>query len=156
MREQIKLDKFDLRILRELQLRADLSVAELGERIGLSHTPCWRRIRRLEEAGVIRARVTLLDPRLLNLDVNVFAQVTLTRHDEETLERFEEAVQDVAEVVECHTLSGDRDFLLRIVVGDVSDYERLLKTRLVHLPGVASVSSTFALKQVKYTTVLPV
>lgn len=156
MREQIKLDKFDLRILRELQGRADISVAELGERIGLSHTPCWRRIRRLEDAGVIRARVTLLDPRLLNLDVNVFAQVTLTRHDEETLERFEEAVQDVAEVVECHTLSGDRDFLLRIVVGDVSDYERLLKTRLVHLPGVASVSSTFALKQVKYTTVLPV
>ncbi|MCC5869468.1 MAG: Lrp/AsnC family transcriptional regulator [Gammaproteobacteria bacterium] len=156
MRQQIKLDKFDLRILRELQLRADLSVADLGERIGLSHTPCWRRIRRLEDAGVIRARVTLLDPRLLNLDVNVFAQVTLTRHDEETLERFEEAVQDVVEVVECHTLSGDRDFLLRIVVGDVSDYERLLKTRLVHLPGVASVSSTFALKQVKYTTVLPV
>jgi len=156
MRKQIKLDKFDLRILRELQLRADLSVADLGERIGLSHTPCWRRIRRLEDAGVIRARVTLLDPRLLNLDVNVFAQVTLTRHDEETLERFEEAVQDVVEVVECHTLSGDRDFLLRIVVGDVSDYERLLKTRLVHLPGVASVSSTFALKQVKYTTVLPV
>ncbi len=156
MREQTKLDKFDLRILRELQLRADLSVAELGERIGLSHTPCWRRIRRLEEAGVIRERVTLLDPKLLNLDVNVFAQVTLTRHDEETLERFEEAVQDVAEVVECHTLSGDRDFLLRIVVGDVSDYERLLKKHLVHLPGVASVSSTFALKQVKYTTVLPV
>lgn len=156
MREQIKLDKFDLRILRELQLRADLSVAELGERIGLSHTPCWRRIRRLEKAGVIRERVTLLDPRLLNLDVNVFAQVTLTRHDEATLEGFEDAVQDVAEVVECHTLSGDRDFLLRIVVGDVSDYERLLKTRLVHLPGVASVSSTFALKQVKYTTVLPV
>lgn len=156
MRGHQKLDKFDLRILRELQLRADLSVAELGGRIGLSHTPCWRRIRRLEDSGVIRARVTLLDPRLLDLDVNVFAQITLARHDEETLERFEAAVQDVTEVVECHTVSGDRDFLLRVVVGDVSDYERLLKTRLVHLPGVASVSSTFALKQVKYTTVLPV
>jgi Lrp/AsnC family transcriptional regulator len=156
MKKHIKLDEFDLRILRELQVRADLSVAELGERIGLSHTPCWRRIRRLEDAGVIRARVTLLDPRLLDLDVNVFAQITLARHDEETLERFEAAVQDMAEVVECHTVSGDRDFLLRVVVGDVSDYERLLKTRLVHLPGVASVSSTFALKQVKYTTVLPV
>ena len=150
------LDRFDLAILRELQRRGDLSVAEIGERVGLSHTPCWRRIKRMEKDGIIRERVVLLDPVRLGVDVNVFAHVTLTRHDEQTLEAFEQAVQQVAEVVECHTVSGDRDFLLRVVVADVGEYEQLLKTRLVHLPGVASMSSTFALKQVKYTTRLPI
>jgi Lrp/AsnC family transcriptional regulator len=149
------LDDFDLKILRSLQEDADLSMVELGERVGLSHTPCWRRVKRLEETGFIRGRVAVLDPERLGLPVNVFVEVHLRQHDEATLNAFETAVQQVEEVVECYTVSGERDFLLRVVVADVASYEHLLKHRLVHLPAVGSLSSTFALRQVKYTTRLP-
>lgn len=149
------MDAFDLQILRELQADAEISMQELGERVGLSHTPCWRRVKKLEEAGVIRHRVTLLDPEQLNLAVNVFVQVSLGVQQEEALNAFEAAVQTIPEIVECYTVSGDRDFLLRVVVEDVTAYERLLKSTLVHLPEVANMSSTFALRQVKYTTELP-
>ena len=149
------MDAFDLQILRELQADAEISMQELGERVGLSHTPCWRRVKKLEEAGVIRHRVTLLDPDQLNLAVNVFVQVSLGVQQEEALNAFEAAVQAIPEIVECYTVSGDRDFLLRVVVEDVTAYERLLKSTLVHLPEVANLSSTFALRQVKYSTELP-
>ncbi len=128
----------------------------LGERVGLSHTPCWRRIKRLEARGVIRHRVTLLDAEQLNLSVNVFVHVTLQSQDEHALNSFEDAVQNVNEIVECYTVSGDKDFLLRVIVENVSAYERLLKSTLVHLPSVGNMSSTFALRQVKYTTQLPI
>jgi len=149
------MDHFDLQILHELQADAEISMQELGERVGLSHTPCWRRVKKLEDAGVIRRRVTLLDPERLSLSVNVFVQVSLGVQREGALNDFEAAVQKIPEIVECYTISGDRDFLLRVVVEDVSAYERLLKTTLVHLPEVANMSSTFALRQVKYTTELP-
>ena len=152
----LSLDSFDLQILRELQADAEISMQALGERVGLSHTPCWRRVKKLEEAGVIRRRVTLLNPEALNLSVNVFVQVSLGVQQESALNGFEAAVQAIPEIVECYTVSGDRDFLLRVVVEDVSAYERLLKTTLVHLPEVANMSSTFALRQVKYRTELPV
>ncbi len=151
----LNLDNFDRLILRELQQDADISMQDLGERVGLSHTPCWRRVKKLEEAGVILRRVTLLEPDKLDLSVNVFVQVSLAVQDEDALNRFETAVQTIPEIVECYTVSGDRDFLLRVVVEDVSAYERLLKSTLVHLPEVANMSSTFALRQVKYTTELP-
>ena len=149
------LDRFDLRILNELQQAGDISMQELGERVGLSHTPCWRRVKRLEERGLIRQRVTLLDAEQLDLAVNVFVNVSLKRHQENALSRFEDAVQDIPEVVECYSVSGETDFLLRVVVADVSAYERLLKATLVHLPEVGNLTSTFALRQVKYTTALP-
>ena len=149
------LDTFDIKILRELQQDAEISMQELGERVGLSHTPCWRRVKRLESDGVIRKRVTLLDAETLHLAVNVFVHVTLKNHRENGLTLFEEAVQDIAEIVECYTVSGDRDFLLRVVVADVSAYEHLLKHILINLPGVDNLSSTFALRQVKYTTEYP-
>ena len=149
------MDTFDLQILRELQADAEISMQELGEKVGLSHTPCWRRVKKLEEAGVIKRRVTLLDPEQLQLSVNVFVQVSLGVQKEEALNDFEAAVQTIPEIVECYTVSGDRDFLLRVVVEDVTAYERLLKSTLVHLPEVANMSSTFALRQVKYTTELP-
>ena len=150
-----QLDDFDLRILRALQSDADQSMAELGERVGLSHTPCWRRVKKLEAAGYIRGRVVMLDPEKLDLSVNVFVEVHLKDHAEESLNAFEEAVQAIDEVVECYTVSGEKDFLLRVVVPDVAAYEQLLKQRLVHIPGAGSLSSTFALRQVKYTTRLP-
>ena len=142
------MDTFDLQILRELQADAEISMQELGEKVGLSHTPCWRRVKKLEEAGVIKRRVTLLDPEQLQLSVNVFVQVSLGVQQEEALNAFEAAVQTIPEIVECYTVSGDRDFLLRVVVEDVTAYERLLKSTLVHLPEVANMSSTFALRQV--------
>ena len=150
------MDTFDLQILRELQADAEISMQELGEKVGLSHTPCWRRVKKLEEAGVIKRRVTLLDPEQLQLSVNVVVQVSLGVQQEEALNAFEAAVQTIPEIVECYTVSGDRDFLLRVVVEDVTAYERLLKSTLVHLPEVANMSSTFALRQVKYTTELPI
>ena len=150
-----KLDKYDKRILIELQQGADVSMQELGERVGLSHTPCWRRVKRLEKYGLIRQRVVLLDAEQLDLAVNVLVNVTLKRQQGNALNRFEAAVQDIPEVVECYIVSGETDFLLRVVVADVNAYERLLKDTLVHLPEVGNLTSTFALRQVKYTTALP-
>ena len=149
------MDNIDRRILVELQRDGTVPVQELGERVGLSHTPCWRRVNRLEERGIIKRRVALLDAEQLDLAVNVFVNVNLRRHQENALNRFEAAVQDVPEIVECYTVSGETDFLLRIVVADVTAYEHLLKATLVHLPEVGNLTSTFALRQVKYTTALP-
>ncbi len=149
------MDALDIKILRELQRDAELSMQELGDRVGLSHTPCWRRVKRLESEGVIKKRVTLLDAQSLHLAVNVFVHVALKNHQENGLARFEDAVQDIPEIVECYTVSGDRDFLLRVVVADVAAYEQLLKHTLINLPGVDNLSSTFALRQVKYTTEYP-
>ncbi|MEM7098791.1 MAG: Lrp/AsnC family transcriptional regulator [Pseudomonadota bacterium] len=149
------LDSFDIKILRELQQNAEISMQDLGDRVGLSHTPCWRRVKRLEQDGVIRKKVTLLDANSLHLAVNVFVHVTLKNHQENGLTLFENSVQDIPEIVECYTVSGDRDFLLRVVVSDVTAYEHLLKHTLINLPGVDNLSSTFALRQVKYTTEYP-
>ena len=149
------MDNIDRRILTELQRQGDVPIQELGERVGLSHTPCWRRVKRLEERGVIKRRVALLDAEQLDLAVNVFVNVNLRRHQENALNRFEAAVQEIPEIVECYTVSGETDFLLRVVVADVTAYEHLLKATLVHLPEVGNLTSTFALRQVKYTTALP-
>ncbi len=150
-----QLDDFDIKILKALQENADYSMNELGDLVGLSHTPCWRRIKRLEADGFIRGKVTLLDAKQLNVGVTVHAYLTIKSQDEESLLAFESAVQDVKEIVECYATTGDKDFLLRVVVDSVDHYEQLLKRTLVHLPNVASVNSIFALKQVKYTTALP-
>lgn len=150
-----ELDKYDLNILRCLQANADISMAELGEAVGLSHTPCWRRVKRLEGEGYIRQRVTLLDSERLNLSVAVHAYITIKSHDEDSLLAFESAVKSVDAIVECYSITGDKDYLLKVVVQSVDHYEQLLKSKLVHLPNVASVNSVFALKQIKYTTQLP-
>ena len=149
------LDNFDRKILQALQESSDYSMAELGEIVGLSHTPCWRRVKRLQEEGIIKGKVTLLDPNKLNLSVTVFTYITIKSHAEESLNAFETAVKNVNEIVQCHSTSGDKDYVLQVLVNSVSDYERLLKQTLVHLPNVASANSTFALKQVKNTTQLP-
>lgn len=153
---QHQLDDYDRQILRALQTNAESSMVELGELVGLSHTPCWRRIKRLEQEGYIRGKVALLEPLKIDLGVNVHAYIIIKSHDEASLNAFEGAVQNVAEIVECYSTSGDKDYVLRVVAKNVGDYERLLKKTLVHLPNVMSVNSTFALKQVKYTTELPV
>lgn len=150
------LDDTDYRILRELQANPTASVVELAQRVGLSHTPCWRRLKRLEESGVIVERAVILDPKLLGVGVSVFAHVKLRLHDEETLEAFETAAHDRAEIVECFSMSGESDYLLRVVTHSIDDYEQLMKKVLLHLPGVATINSSFALKSVKMTTKLPI
>lgn len=150
-----RLDQTDERLLEILQRNATITMQELGSMVGLSHTPCWRRVRRLEERGYISKRVTLLDPEKLELNVNVFVFVTLSRHQSNALTRFENAVKDIPEIVECYSVSGQADFLLRVIVHDVSAYDMLLKRTLIHLPEIGNLNSTIALQQVKYTTELP-
>ncbi len=149
------LDAIDRRILARLQENARLPNVELAEAVGLSPSPCLRRVRDLEEAGVIRRHVTLVDPAAVGLPVSVFVSVTLERQVERALEVFEAAILERPEVMECYLMTGDFDYLLRIVVADLTAYERFLMDHLTRVPGVASIKSSFALKQVKYRTALP-
>jgi Lrp/AsnC family transcriptional regulator len=149
-------DRVDLEILRNLQASPEISVVELAERIGLSHTPCWRRIKRMERDGVIRGRAVLFDAKSLGLSVSVFASIRLKQHDEESLKALEKAVCERPEIVDCFSMTGESDYILRVIVKDVENYEILLKTVILHLPGVANVNSSFALKCIKNTTTLPV
>lgn len=151
----MKIDKFDRKILHTLQKNSDYTMAELGEIVGLSHTPCWRRVKRLQKDGIIKGKVTLLDPNKLNLSVTVYTYIIIKSHAEESLNAFETAVMNIDEIVQCYSTSGDKDYVLQVLASSVSDYEKLLKQTLVHLPNVASANSTFALKRVKYTTQLP-
>jgi Lrp/AsnC family transcriptional regulator len=156
MSNSVDLDDFDRKILRALQENGDYSMADLGNLIGLSHTPCWRRLKRLESEGIIRRKVTLLNPEMLNLAVTVQVHVNMKAHDEESLAEFEAAIEQTPEILECYAISGDKDYLLMVVVESVAQYEQLLKKTLMHLPHIANISSTFALRQVKYTTQLPI
>lgn len=152
----MKLDKFDREILRVLQTDATISMADLSQKVGLSHTPCWRRVKKMEAEGLIMKKVTILDNKKLNLGVSVFIYVSLKNHDGQSLTDFESAVQDIYEIVECHTTSGEKDYLLKVIVQSIEEYEALLKSSLTNLPHVDHLSSTFALKQVKNTTELPI
>lgn len=151
-----QLDSTDLRILRALQKDPDLTMAALADRVGLSHTPCWRRVRRMEESGTIRGRSLIVDAGHLGLDVTVIAEITLKQHDAPTLRAFEEAVQAHPQIVECFSMSGESDYLIQVIVGSIAEYEKLLKNVLVQIPGVGSINSRFTLKSVKATANLPV
>ncbi|MDX3899243.1 MAG: Lrp/AsnC family transcriptional regulator [Sphingobium sp.] len=155
MVEKYTLDEMDLKILYAIQNSPDAPISDIGELVGLSQTPCWRRLKRMQDAGIMRERVWLLDADKLGLSVNVFAEVRLKQHDEQTLEAFEDMTRQRPEIVECFSMSGQSDYLLRILVGSVADYERFLKKILLHLPGVGSINSSFALQSVKITTDLP-
>jgi Lrp/AsnC family transcriptional regulator len=150
------LDAFDTQILSLLQENASLSAAEVGARIGLSQSPCWRRINRLERDGYLKSRVALLDRHRLGLDVLVFALVKLNAHGRRSLPEFAEAIRTRAEVQECFTIMGDMDFLLRIVVPDIQAYERFFFETLSQLPGVQEVHSNIAMSEMKSTTSLPI
>lgn len=149
------MDDTDRKILAALQASPDSSVADIADKVGLSNTPCWRRIKRMESVGIIRGRALILDQRALGLTLNIFAHIKLKQHDEDTLEALEAAVQKLPEVVECFSMGGESDYLLRIVEKDIESYERFLKKVLLHLPGVASINSSFALGVTKMTTSLP-
>ena len=150
-----RLDQIDRRILAELQQNARLSNSELAERVGISPSPCWRRVRRLEESRVIQRYVTLLDPGRLGLAVSVFVQVSLATQVESALEIFEKAILARPEVMECYLMTGNADYLLRVVAADLAAYERFLMDHLTRIPVVSNIRSSFALRPVKYRTDLP-
>lgn len=148
------LDTMDLKILRILQEDCTLPVAEIGKAVGLSTTPCWRRIQKMEEAGYIQRRVALLDPKKVGAGVTVFVSISTTQHSLEWLERLHSVVVEFSEVVEFYRMSGAVDFLLRVVVPDIDAYDRFYK-KLISKIELTNVSSAFAMEQIKFTTALP-
>lgn len=152
---RIDLDAIDHRILTQLQANARITNSDLSSAVGLSPSPCLRRVRELEQNGTINRYVTLVTPAAVGLPVSVFVQVTLERQIETALESFESAVCRRPEVMECYLMTGDADYLIRVVVASIEHYERFLVNELTTIPGVASIKSSFALKQVTYRTDLP-
>jgi len=151
----INLDEIDLRILDALQGNGHLSTAEIAKRVGLSQSPCWRRIRRLDALGVIRERVAILEPEMLGFEVTAFASIKLSEHGRRALPEFEAAIMALPEVVDAYAMTGEVDYLLRVVTRDIRSYERLLRDDLLNLPTVREVHSQIALSRVKATTRLP-
>lgn len=148
------MDDIDRKILRSLQEDGSRSLAELAEIAGLSPTPCWRRVQNLEKAGVIKGRVALLDADKLNVGTTVFVRIKTSQHNYEWLEQFARAVSEIDEVVEFYRMSGDIDYLLRVVVPDIAGYDEVYK-RLIKAADLADVSSSFAMEKIKSTTALP-
>lgn len=149
-------DATDLKLLRALQSDPTLSVADLGERIGLSHTPCWRRLKRLEAQGLIKGRSIILDAEALGFPITVFCFIRLKNHDRNSMDAFEESARIHPNIVQCFTMSGEQDYLLRVVASSIKSYERLLKNDLLSLPGVGQMNSSFAMSEIKNTLDLPI
>ena len=149
------LGEIDRRILTVLQDNARVTNVDLARQVGVSASPCWRRVREMEDSGGISRYVTLVDPAALGLQVSIFVQVTLEKQIEAALEQFERAILARPEVMECYLMTGDADYHLRVLVEDLLAYERFLMDHLTRVPGIANIRSSFALKQVKYTTALP-
>ena len=148
------MDRLDHKILACLQEDAGLSVAEIGERVGLSSTPCWRRIRTLEDAGIIERRVALLNRTRLGLDTTVFVAVKTSQHTEDWLQHFADVVAAFPEIVEFYRMSGDVDYLMKVVVADIPAFDAFYK-RLIAAVDLSDVSSSFAMEEIKFTTALP-
>lgn len=149
------IDAIDRKIVAALQEDGRMTTQDLADRVGLSASPCARRVRLLEEAGIIKGYVAVVDQGKVGLPISVFASVKLERQREEELDRFSQAILRWPEVADCYLMTGQRDYLLRIVVPDLESYERFLKDKLTRLKGVASIESSFALGQVKRSNVLP-
>ena len=148
------MDAIDRKILAVLQQDAETPLSTIAERVHLSQTPCWRRIQKLRAAGVIRKHVALCDPKALNVDVTVFVSVRTNQHSPAWLERFAKGIGQIPEIVEIYRMSGEVDYLLRVVVPDISSYDAVYK-KLIHVADLMDVSSAFAMEQMKYTTALP-
>jgi Lrp/AsnC family transcriptional regulator len=150
-----QLDSIDWAILRELQNDASLPVHEVGERVGLSHNACWRRIRRLDESGIIARRVALVDADKLGLATTVFVAIRTNRHDPAWLEAFGQGVAGIDEIIECHRMAGEVDYLLKLAVRDIAHYDRIYRKLIAAIPDLADVSSSFSMERLKSTTALP-
>ncbi len=153
--EQMNLSRTDRRLLNELQRDATRNQSELAERVGMSRTSCWRRIREFEEAGLIERQVVLLNPKVAGFNIQVLLLVAMTEHTDENRQSFERHVSLLPEVTECFSVSGDRDYVLHVVVQDMDTYNDFLNAQVLKHSAVRSASSTFVLRRVKYSTVLP-
>ena len=152
----MKLDRYDLALIRQLQNEARITNAALAERVTLSESACLRRVRNLESSGLIQGYAALLDQQKAGYPVDVFVNITLDRQQQADLAAFEEAVRKVPEVMECYLMSGEYDYLIRVVVADNADFERIHARHLTRLPGVARVHSSFALRTVQKASALPI
>jgi len=150
-----KLDNIDAKILHLIQSDAGLSVSDISEDVGLSSSPCWRRIKRMEELGIIKSRVTLLDRKTLGLDFEVFVAVKLALPNRTNMEKFEQAVARMPEVVQCAVVTGAVDFMLRVVTTDMHAYESFLREVLLSIDLVSDVQSRIVMRQTKHTTAVP-
>lgn len=148
------MDTIDKKILQALQSDSSGSIADIADRAGVSQTPCWRRIKKLEEAGVIEKRVALLNPKALNLTMTAYVMVKTAHHDENWLRRFSDGVEDIPEIVEIHRMAGDIDYLLKVVAGNMSEYDAIYK-RLIQVAELSDVSASFSMECIKATTQLP-
>jgi Lrp/AsnC family transcriptional regulator len=149
------LQKYDKNILKLLQADCAQSVADIARQVGLSTSPCWRRIAQMEEAGIIRKRVAVLDHARLGMEVVAFINVRLSQHGRENLEKFEEAIRRFPEVLECYTVTGDTDYLLKIIARDIRHFEAFLRDHLMVMPMIRETHSTIAVTEIKDTTELP-
>lgn len=149
------MDNFDRHILSILQRDASVPLKELAEAVNLSTTPCWKRVKKLEDEGYIRGKVVLLDPVRLGLGLSVFVQLKTQHHDNAWLERFAETVVRFDEVVEFYRMSGEWDYMLRVVVSDIAAYDRFYKKLITSTEGLSNITSSFSMEQIKYTTALP-
>ena len=148
----VKLDPIDERILGIIQEDATLTVQQIGDRVGLSATPCWRRIKLLETAGVISRRVALLDAATIGLRATVLVFVRTNRHEADWLEGFKAAIAQIPEIVECHRLTGEIDYMLKLVVRDIDHYDAVYKRLISRAPGLADVSAAFSMERLKHET----
>ncbi|MCP1727429.1 DNA-binding Lrp family transcriptional regulator [Natronospira proteinivora] len=149
------MDKIDRKILHELQLDGRLSNQELAQRVNLSPSPCLRRVRRLEEKGIIRGYMAVVDQQAYGYPITVFVRVALARHDTDTVRGFEERVKEIEEIIDCFLMTGQRDYLMRVVTGSLEDYEHFVRETLHTIPGIASMDTSFAYGVVKRSPVLP-
>jgi len=151
----MKLDPIDIRILYELQNDSSLSNVELAKRVHLSPSPCLMRVKVLKDKGVIRNYVALADPKILGLGLNVFISISLKEQSKEALAQFEQRISEHDEVMECYLMTGDSDYLIRVAVADMGALEKFILEQLTPIPGIEKIRSSFALKQVRYKTALP-
>ncbi|MBV8124025.1 MAG: Lrp/AsnC family transcriptional regulator [Burkholderiaceae bacterium] len=154
--ENIHFDKVTRQIIEALQADGRQSTQQLADKVGLSATPVWRRVKELEESGVIRRHVALMDREKLGLSICVLANVSLMRHSEGAVEQFEQMVNTSREIIECHGITGEADYLIKVVVPDMKAYDHFLQQRIFKVSGVSSVRSNVVLREVKYETALPV
>lgn len=149
------LDAMDRKILNLMQKDASLTIADIAERVGMSQSPCWRRIQRMRQEGIIVGQVTLLDRKRVGLNAQIFAQVRLNAKGRENIEEFSRAIQEFDEVLDCYVTLGTTDFILRIVASDINAYERFFFNQLSRVPGIQEINSMVALSEIKSTTSLP-
>jgi Lrp/AsnC family transcriptional regulator len=146
------MDSVDRKLLSLLQDDASMPLQDIAARVGLSVNPCWRRIKRMESEGIIRARVAVLNPEKIGLNLTVFVRIKIREHTSEWVKRFASAIRSIAEIAECHRIGGDVDYMLKVIVADIAGYDRVYKQLITKVPGLGEVSALFSMERIKYTT----